>query len=98
MKDLRLKTVCLPVQRYYAAGSFDPQRSCGNAYLPEEASCPHKSYLHFIGRLPFRKTLYAGEEFTLRCINREDWVQAPPAREDWLPALPGGGRLRLLSQ
>ena len=38
-----------------------------------------KPFLCFTGRLTFRKTLFPGDDFALRCINRDSGVQAPPA-------------------
>ena len=32
------------------------------------------------------KITVSGEDFTFKCINREQGVQAPPAREDFLAA------------
>ena len=55
----------------------------GASFLPEEASCLRKSIPYFTGRLPFQKTLFPGEGFTFKCINREDRVQALPGGARW---------------
>ena len=49
-------------------------------------------FLILQGVCPSKKALFPGDDLTLRCINREDWVQAPPAREDRVRVRPAGRR------